>query len=87
MSADVSRPSYDLVVGDRDQPVDQLGGEGRVGGEPAQDVVHEGTSCPGRAGSARGFLSGSPGSPYHQTLLSPVVCSAWTAQFELDSLD
>ncbi len=40
-----------------------------------------------RAGSARGFLSGSPGSPYHQTLLSPVVCSAWTAQFELDSLD
>ena len=32
----------DVGVRDRDQPVDQLGRQGRIGGEPAQDMVHRG---------------------------------------------
>ena len=32
----------DVGVRDRDQPVDQLGRQGRIGGEPTQDMVHRG---------------------------------------------
>lgn len=40
-----SEDRAEVVVRDRDQPVDELGRQGLIGGEAAQHVVHEGNTA------------------------------------------